>query len=107
MTTGEFVQAKFSIFVLLGTSIFLIGVNLVLLMFASWYPNNELIPGMADWILKAAIGPTIGALINTLQPVRADGRREESSDFKGSMTEHTETKRDVVKPAEEPVPDDK
>lgn len=105
MTNREFVQAKFGIFVLMGMAAFFTTIEMLLLVIDIWHPL-DLASGLGDWILKAAIGPTIGALLNAIITPHQDARREDSTEYvngKGTTTVHAETTVDkVIEPKTEP-----
>ena len=82
MTTQEFVQAKFGLFLLTGLAIFFSIISIACLWFSVWYPaHGDIFTGMADWFTKAAIGPLIGALINSIITPHDQTRREDSAEF--------------------------
>lgn len=82
MTNREFYQAKFGLILLSSIAVFFTFVALFLLQLGAWYPARvELFSGMADWFLKAAIGPTVGALISSIITPHNDKRREDSEEF--------------------------
>ena len=82
MTTQEFVQSKFGLFLLTGLAIFFSGISILCLLLSVWYPQHgDIFTGLADWFTKAAIGPLIGALINSIITPHDGTRREDSSEF--------------------------
>lgn len=107
MTNREFIQSKFDLVILTGVTVFFTLINLLLLVLAVYHPGNDIITGMADWFLKGAIGPLVGALISTLITPHATQRRADSENK--DTTSHTSITTDITEKPKlvvEPLPTD-